>query len=321
MTARLTRRDLGRGALGAAAVAGLGLSAPHVAAAAEFSEINGVKLGMGTGSLNPMGDVPPGTDPIDLAVAGCVACGVTYVELVNGLVEPALAGTGRGGRIPDPLTPDWIANRPKLREYRLTAPISRYTDIRKKFADKGIKLISYVMTFTSDFTEPELEAVFRQADALGVDFICTNQSQVSTGEHLIKLAADHHAKPSWHNHARTDDWDEVASLESLRKLMAMSPNFRINLDIGHFTAGNQDSVAFLREHHARISHIHFKDRKRDNGPNVEWGTGDTPIKPVLQMIKQNRWPIYCVQEREFQGQGTPVEQTRRNFEFMRQTLA
>lgn len=118
-----------------------------------------------------------------------------------------------------------------------------------------------------------------------------------------------------------NDPDEVASTESLRKLLGMSPEFRICLDIGHFTAGNNDAVAYLREHHARITHIHVKDRKRNRGPNVEWGTGDTPIKQCLTLSRDNAYPIYCIVEQEFQGAGTALEETRKDLEYMKNALA
>ena len=83
--------------------------------------------------------------------------------------------------------------------------------------------------------------------------------------------------------------------------MAMSKDFKINLDIGHFTAANFDAVAYLREHHANITNLHIKDRSRDQGPNVEWGTGDTPIREVLQLLKQNKWRITAVPRVRIQG--------------------
>jgi sugar phosphate isomerase/epimerase len=70
-------------------------------------------------------------------------------------------------------------------------------------------------------------------------------------------------------------------------------------------------VAFLRKHHARITHLHVKDRRRDKGPNVQLGTGDTPIKASLELIRDNRYPILAILEREYRdAPGTPAEQTR-----------
>jgi len=320
-----SRRAFGRVTLGGIAMSSLmtaGLLNGANAQSRIDSTVNGVRLGMGTGSLNPLPPIPPGEDVIDTVVKLCVECGMGYIELVNGLIEPQFAGIGGGGRIPDPLTPDWIENRPKLREWRINAPISRFEEVKRKFDAAGLKLVSYVMTFTSDFSMEEIDAVFRHADALGVEFISTNQSKVSTGRRVAPFAARYRAKPSWHNHARIDDWDEVASLESFDELLSMSPHFMANLDIGHFTAGNQDSVAFLQKHHARISHIHVKDRKRDNGPNHPWGQGDTPIIPVLRLIKENRWPIYVIQEREYRGPtaGDPISEVKKNIAYMHQAL-
>ncbi len=73
--------------------------------------------------------------------------------------------------------------------------------------------------------------------------------------------------------------------------MKMSKYFKINLDIGHFTAANYDPVAYLREHHDRITNLHIKDRKKNQGDNVPWGQGETPIREVLQLLKSERWPI------------------------------
>ncbi len=97
--------------------------------------------------------------------------------------------------------------------------------------------------------------------------------------------------------------------------------FKANLAIGHFTAGNNDAVAFVREYHDRISHLHVKGRKRDNGPSVMWGTGDTPVDQVLRLIRDNQWPIYCIIERDNgHEQGTPLELTKKYMDYMKRVL-
>jgi len=73
-----------------------------------------------------------------------------------------------------------------------------------------------------------------------------------------------------------------------------------NLDLGHFVAGNNTSpIPFLKQHHDRITHIHVKDRKLHEGPNVPFGQGDTPIKEALQVIRDNKWNIQATIEFEY----------------------
>lgn len=83
----------------------------------------------------------------------------------------------------------------------------------------------------------------------------------------------------------------------------MSPLYRMNLDIGHFTAANFNSLDFMQSHKDRITNLHLKDRKKNQGANVPWGTGDTPIKEALAWLKQNKSPIRAYVEHEYPGTG------------------
>jgi sugar phosphate isomerase/epimerase len=75
-----------------------------------------------------------------------------------------------------------------------------------------------------------------------------------------------------------------------------------NLDIGDFIAGNNTSpIPFLKKYADRITHVHLKDRKLNNGPNVPWGQGDTPIKEVLQLMKKEKYPFQGTIEFEYAG--------------------
>jgi sugar phosphate isomerase/epimerase len=89
----------------------------------------------------------------------------------------------------------------------------------------------------------------------------------------------------------------------------------------HFTAANFDSVEFIKERHADITHLHLKDRKRNGGPNVEWGQGDAPIKQVLQLLKTAKYPIPAHVEYEYPGKSGCVEEVQKCVEFAKRALA
>jgi sugar phosphate isomerase/epimerase len=87
----------------------------------------------------------------------------------------------------------------------------------------------------------------------------------------------------------------------------MSEYICANLDIGHFTAAGFDAVDYLSKHHDRIVTLHIKDRKKNQGENVVFGEGDTPIKPVLELLKKNKWKIPANIEYEYKAPDTIAE--------------
>ena len=311
-----SRRQIGRWALGGMALAAL----PRLDAAKVDSTLRGVKLGLITGSLNPLPETPTGKDIIDTVIEACLGAGAANIELVN-MLEPRLQGAVNFGHPPNPMSPEYEKTRAAVREWRLKTPVSRFQEIRKKFDNAGLNLFSYVMTFDLDFTDEEIDAVFRQMQALKVGCFCTNQSRLNVAPRLVPFAEKYRIRPAWHPHAMVNDPNEVATPESMEKLLAISKQFAINLDIGHFTAGNNDAADFLKKHHDRITHIHVKDRKRNGGANVALGTGDTPIKECLTLIRDNKWPIYGIIEREYRdAPGNAVEQTKSQMEYLKQIL-
>jgi sugar phosphate isomerase/epimerase len=292
----------GGGAAGAAGAAGRGAAAAAAPAAAPAA-------------------AAPAANQIETLIKACVDVGFTNIEY---------SGPGGGprvidaviGQVPPLITPAYANSREEQRKWRISAPLQPYIDARAKFKAAGLNWFSGVNTFADDCTDEEIDAMFKQMQAMGVDRFCTNQTRVSQGPRLVEFANKYNIQPAWHTHDKSDDPNEVASRESLEKLMAMSPRYWINLDIGHYTAGNQDAVAFIRDHHDRISHLHVKDRKKDHGPNVAWGTGDTPIIECLQLIRDKKYPIKAIIEREYHGpnDGTPVEETRKDMDYMIKAL-
>ena len=310
-----SRRDFGKLAL--AGVAASWLPVPVAA-----MNVRGVKIGLITGSLNPLPE-NTGRDPIDVIIEQVKALGVVDVELVTVFPQgaPQVVNGGRFGQAPAEVTPEYTKTRQALREWRIALPLDRYRDVRARFDKAGLNLFSYVQTIDDHMTDPEIDAVFRQLQALKVPMFTTNQTRVGMGPRIAPFAEKYGIKAAWHPHANIQDPNEVATPESMEKLLGMSKAFVINLDIGHYTAGNNDAVAFLRKHHDRITHLHVKDRKRENGPNVQLGTGDTPIKECAALIRDNKWPISLIVEREYRdAPGTPVEQTRWQLNYLKSLL-
>jgi sugar phosphate isomerase/epimerase len=306
-----SRRDFGKIALS-------GLAVSPLWGASINSTVSGVKLGAITYCFRSLPRTP-NADYIDTIIQAFVECRIGFAELTSPMVEPTNTLPG-GGRVP-PDTPENRKMRNDLRQWRLSEPLTRFREIRKKFDDAGITLMGYVNTFAEDFPDEEIDVVFRQAQALGVNIIGTKQTTVGMGPKLVGYADKYKVDLAFHNHAMSENPNEVASPESFEKLFAMSKRFKANLDIGHFTAGNNDGIAFIEKHHARITHMHLKDRKKNNGPNMPWGEGETPLKQALMLIKEKHYPIYCIIEYEYRGSGTAIEETKKCLDYMKRVLS
>ena len=127
----------------------------------------------------------------------------------------------------------------------------------------------------------------------------------------------------FHGHDNTADPNETGSLESYSQALSYGKYNGVNLDIGHFTSANYDAVAFIKQHHDRITNLHIKDRKKDHGGNVIWGEGDTPIREVLQLCRKEKYPFPANIELEYAiPEGSTREaEVKKCYEFMQKALA
>ena len=221
------------------------------------------------------------------AIAGMQKVGLRSCELWQDHVEP------RG------------VSRDEKRKWRETVGLDHFHRVRDQFAKASIALSAYNISFRDDFSDAEIERGFEMAAALGAPAI-TASANVKTTARIAPVAARHKMKVGVHNHSRIDP-NEFATSKSLTDALQAGPFIAVNLDIGHFTAANEDAVAFLQQHHARIVTLHLKDRKRDQGANVPFGEGDTPIVKVLTLLQQNGWPIPANIEYEYNGGDSVAE--------------
>jgi sugar phosphate isomerase/epimerase len=191
--------------------------------------------------------------------------------------------------------------------------------IRRKFSDAGIRIYALNYSFRKNHTDEEVLHGMEMAKTLGTKYI-TASSTVDQAARLNDLAGKAGVFVAMHNHDHTENPNEYATPESFAKAMEGHPNIRLNLDIGHFTAANYDPVDYLTKHHDKIVTLHIKDRKKNHGPNMPFGQGDTQIKEVLVLLRDKKWQIPAMIEYEYKGADT-VEEVRKSYEFMKQALA
>ena len=86
------------------------------------------------------------------------------------------------------------------------------------------------------------------------------------------------------------------------------------------TSREAETIRVIEEHHARITHLHLKDRQRNNGPNKPFGEGDTPIKQVLQFLRQKGYSIPALIEYEYQGTASPIEEVNKCLAYCRKAI-
>jgi len=299
----LTRREFGA----------LTLSGLALPALTRAQVVSGVRLGVQTYSFRGL-QREPGRDLVDSIIAAMAACGLTDCELWAPQIEP-VSTTGRGAS-----ADERRQAREALRAWRVETALDHFQAIRRTFADAGMTINAYNYSFGSDFSDEEIDRGFQIARALGAEII-TASTTLEVSERVAPVAGKHGMAVAVHNHSNTSDPNEFATPESFAAAMRLSPQFKVNLDIGHFTAANYDAVAWLREHHEGVTNLHIKDRRRDQGANVPWGTGDTPIREVLQLLKAEGWPIRAHLEYEHRGEGTPVQEVTKCLEYARAALA
>lgn len=258
------------------------------------SSIRGVVVGLQSYSFRDR--------TLDAAIQAMAGIGLSHCELWAGHVEPR-----------NELTPE------QLRKWRQKPPLELFRSVRKRFDAAGMTLTAYSYSFRDDSSDEEIASGLQMAKALGVAVI-TSSSNVGCARRIDAYASRAGITVGLHNHSRIAP-DEFATPEDLeRALKGASPYLAINLDIGHFVAAGFDPLDFIRRNHRRIVALHLKDRKKNQGPDMLFGQGDTPIREVLRLMMNERYRFPALIEYEVENREA-VGGVRECFEFCRRALA
>jgi len=304
-----TRRDFGK----------LALAMP-VASAIGATLASGTRIGATTASFREMVR-KAGADNIDDVVKALRFGGVDEIELSSANVEPGPVGL-LTARPPSAYPPDFreptaaeiAASKQRVRSellaWRMKPANENIVGVREKFKSAGISVFAYSVEYDEGFSDAEIDVTFLQARSLGVEVIAAAAS-VTMARRLVGFAEKHRMVVSFRNSGA------ISTGEQMKELLGLSKQFRLNFDIGNFTATNGDPVAFLNQNHESISHLRIKDRRAKNGPNERFGDGDTPIKLVMAVLKDKKLSMPALVDYEYLGIGTPQEEVKRCMNYLR----
>lgn len=260
------------------------------------SNFNGVQIGAITYSFRSM----PSTAE-DL-LKYLVKCGLSSVELMGNPAEKfAGAPTGGGrqrrgrGQVTEEPRKARQQSQEELLNWRLSVSMDKYHALRKLYNDAGINIhiVKFGSIGNANMTDGEIDYYFNVARALGAKGI-TREISEEAAKRLGPIADKHKIVIGFHNHTKITPTTYDGSILSYGKYLG------INFDVGHYVAGTSESpIPVIRKHHDRILSLHLKDRKVNNGPNLPFGQGDTPVALILQLMKKEKWTFPADIELEY----------------------
>jgi sugar phosphate isomerase/epimerase len=301
------------------------------------SVINGVQIGVITYSFRSMDD-----QSAEATLGYINSCGISAIELMGGPAE-SFAGMPqsnldrrayfrlrrklREGELStdeqkemDEMKAAFDAYGKEVAEWRQNASMEPFEKFRKMYADKGVKVYGFKpSTFGKNNTDAEINYGFKAARALGASHVTLEHP--SDDAHTMKLgkmAAKHKIKVAYHGHTQQTPtfWDTA---------LAQSEWNAINPDMGHYVAaGNDQPIEFLRKYSKRIESTHLKDRTTpENGQGNEvWGTGDTPIPNILQLMRDEKYKFPATIELEYKipEESNAISEVQKCLEFCEKAL-
>ncbi|MBO9619673.1 MAG: sugar phosphate isomerase/epimerase [Niabella sp.] len=267
------------------------------------SKIAGVQIGVITYSYRSM------PQSLEQVLQYIVNSGISATELMGEPVE-AFAG------IP--------SDKSKIAEWRATVPMTKFEEAKKMFDKAGVRIYAFKPNaLNSNNTDAEIEYALRAAKALGAKSVTVElPKDPAHSQRLGQLAAKHKIYIGYHAHLQATDtaWDTALS---------QSPYNSMNLDCGHYIAAggnntNETLLALIQAKHNRITSMHIKDRKTKarGGANMPWGQGDTPIKAILDLLKEKKYNIPATIELEYNipAGSDAVQEVKKCFLFAKDAL-
>jgi sugar phosphate isomerase/epimerase len=212
-------------------------------------------------------------------------------------------GAGRGTTTPEQQAAELKA-RADLKKWRMSPPWDKVKALRKMYDDAGveIRIVKFPHLGAPEWSDEEINYAFDFARTMGARAL-TAEPPLSSTKRIAAFADRHKIVVGYHGHSAAQSVENFGRTGAWEQAFFYSKYNWANVDIGHFTAGNNfPPTEFIKEYHDRITNIHLKDRQTNTngGGNLAWGQGDTPIKETLQLMKREKYTFPAMIELEYQ---------------------
>jgi sugar phosphate isomerase/epimerase len=194
--------------------------------------------------------------------------------------------------------------------------LAKAAELKKMYKDAGVNIHVHKRPFGA--SDEEINFNFELAKALGCVGITTERSD-PLAKKLAPFAEKHKIIVAFHNHTTN-----FPTIDKPDPLLELNKYIMLNLDIGHYFAGTKGKspIPVIEKYHDRILTLHLKDRTAE-GRNLSWGTGQTPIKETLQLLKKEKWPIIADIELEYPvpKDSNPIKEVAICVQYCKEALA
>jgi sugar phosphate isomerase/epimerase len=251
---------------------------------------------------------------IDQLLKFCVDANISAIEMMGDPAEtfagkpvspikmpviPPKGGQPQRTPLTDEQKAQMVEYNKKVAEWRATASMDKFKEVRKKFNDAGVSIYAFKPNaLGANNSDAEIEYALNAAKALGANSVTIElPTDAKQTQRLGDFGAKHKIYIGYHAHLQATDtlWDVA---------LEQSPYNSLNLDCGHYIAvggkNTKESLfALIESKHDRITSMHIKDRTADGKQNLPWGQGDTPIREILSLIKTKKYKFPATIELEY----------------------
>jgi len=252
------------------------------------SKFNGVQIGAISYSFRSL---PCSAEEL---LKYCVDSNVSAIELMGSTAE-AFAGAPHTSTAP--MQPGPRAQRTavqqaeqdeknrEIAEWRTKASMDKFVQLRKMYNDAGVSIYAWKPSALGEKnTDAEIVYALKAAKELGATHVTVEiPTDPAQSKRLGQFADQHKIGIGYHGHLQQtiSAWDAALAQANV--------------------AAGFDPIPLLEAKHDRIYSMHIKDRKSkaNGGDNMPWGQGDTPIVPVLQLLKKNKYKFPATVELEY----------------------